>query len=639
MLSMFNKLIILLSITLLAPSLYLCAQKDDNSKRARNYDKATENYRRGDNVAAMKYLDEILETDSAYIDAWLLKADIYNDGNEVQKAIYSYNKAISLDSSYYLPVYYILANLQFKNEIFDDAKRNYIRYLNTRPKSLIETKRCVTNIPLCDFRGQLIANAVSFKPENLGSMINSDGYEYVNSISLDDSLLFYTQKGLQAGSNESFFISRRADSAWQKGVEIGEPVNSSGNEGALSMSPDGMSIYITCCSRPDSYGTCDIYRSVRTGEGWSEPENLGSEVNSTAWDSQPSMSADGKTLYFVSARRGGKGGSDLFKTEMQPGGFWSIPVNLGDSINTDADEMAPFIHPDGRTLYFSSKGHPGMGGADLFISRMDVYGKWIKPQNLGYPINTRGDEINLVIDAQGKFAYISTDRKGGYGAMDIYRFELPAAARPTPVSYVKGLVFDKNDLHPLAASFELIDLANGTTVVKSTSDRSQGDFLLCLPQGKNYALNVSCDGYLFHSENFTMEGNGTESEPQQLKIAMQPVKVGETVILKNIFFDTDSYQLKPESLAELEKLLQFLNKNPNISIQLLGHTDNVGSDQHNTELSANRAKAVYDFLITQGIDPIRLSYRGYGESIPVDTNETEKGRANNRRTEFRISGN
>lgn len=636
---MHSKVILFLSVAMFALTLSVYSQKDDRSKLVRAFDKATEYYRKGDNVAAMKNLNDILETDSSFIDAWLLKADIYNDGNEVEKAVISYKKAISLDSAYYLPAYYILANLQFKNEMFKEAKENYIIYLNTKPKSLIETKRCVTNIPLCDLRARLIADAVPFKPENLGSMINSDGYEYVNSISLDDSLLFFTQKGVTAGSNESFFISHKTGDTWQKGIEIGEPVNSSGNEGALSMSPDGMSIYITCCSRPDSYGTCDIYRSVRAGQGWTEPMNLGGEVNSTAWDSQPSMSADGKTLYFVSARRGVRGGSDIFKTELQSNGYWGIPVNLGDSINTDADEMAPFIHPDGRTLYFSSKGHPGMGGADLFISRMDVQGNWSRPVNLGYPINTKGDEINLVIDARGKFAYISTDRKGGYGAMDIYKFELPAASRPTPVSYVKGFVFDKNDRHPLAASFELIDLADGTTVVSSVSDRTKGDFLLCLPEGKNYALNVSCEGYLFHSENFTMSGNATESEPQRLDIAMQPVKVGETVVLKNIFFDSDSYILKQESLIELEKLLQFLIKNPNIAIQLLGHTDNVGSDQHNLELSTNRAKAVYDYLLSKGINAQRLSFKGYGESIPIDSNDTEAGRANNRRTEFRISGN
>lgn len=615
------------------------AQKSDKSKQQRLFEKASEFYRKGDNIASLKNLNEIFEIDSTFIDAWLLSADIYNDANQVEKAVYAYSKAIDLDSAYFLPAYYILANLQFRNEMFAEAKINYQTYLNTNPKSLNETKRCAINIPLCEFRGNLKANPVPFSPVNLGSLINTNGYEYVNSISLDDSLLFYTRKGLEAAGDESFYISARKGTTWQAGVEIGEPVNTRGNEGALSMAPDGMSIYITCCGRPDSYGTCDIYRSVRTAEGWSEPLNLGSEVNSTAWDSQPCMSADGKTLYFISARRGGKGGSDIYKSELLPGGYWSIPVNLGDSINTDADEMAPFIHPDGRTLYFSSKGHPGMGGADLFISRMNVQGKWTKPVNIGYPINTQGDEINLVIDAKGTYAYISTDRQGGCGTMDIWRFELPAQSRPEPVSYVKGLVYDKEDKHPLAANFELIDLTNSQIVVKSVSDRTKGDFLLCLPSGKNYALNVSAEGYLFHSENFTMTGNASETEPQRLDIAMQPVKVGETVVLRNIFFDTDSYVLKPESLAELEKLLQFLNKNSNIAIQILGHTDDVGSEQHNLDLSANRAKAVYDYLLNKGIVASRLSYQGFGESVPIDTNTTESGKANNRRTEFRISGN
>ncbi len=414
------------------------------------------------------------------------------------------------------------------------------------------------------------------------------------------------------------------------------PVNSSGNQGALCLSPDGMKLFITCCSRRDSYGSCDLYVSYRRGSSWSEPENLGPDVNSTAWDSQPCLSADGHSLYFVSSRRGGYGGSDIWKCILQPDGSWSSPVNLGDRINTSSNEMAPFIHEDGHTLYFSSSGHPGMGGADLFVSRQDSSGKWSKPVNLGYPVNTRNDEINLVINAGGDAAYISSAKEGGFGNTDIYRFELPKEARPSPVSYVKGKVYDKNDGHPLAAAFELIDMQSGKSVVSSVSDVTNGEFILSLPVDKDYALNVSCTGYLFYSRNFSIHDGHEPGNPVNLDVPMQAMLVGEKVVLHNIFFDTDKFDIKPDSKAELDKLVEFLGKNPGMKIEISGHTDNVGSVAHNLQLSQDRANSVFSYLINNGINKDRLSFKGYGETVAIDTNDTPEGRAHNRRTEFKV---
>jgi len=273
----------------------------------------------------------------------------------------------------------------------------------------------------------MMQTPVPFNPENIGPNVNSTGYEYINAVSLDEGQLYFTRKGADPRSDESFFRSVSARSAsgqlnWSPAIEIGAPINTPGNEGALCVSPDGMTIIITCCSRGDSYGSCDLYSSNKIGNNWSEPENLGSGVNTSAWESQPCLAADGRTLFFVSTRRGGKGGSDIYKSSLQDDGYWSAPANLGDSINTVADEMAPFIHPDGHTLYFSSRGHTGMGGADLFVSRMDRKGNWLKPENFGYPVNTNRDEINLIINAKGDEAFISAQREKGFGNTDIYRF-------------------------------------------------------------------------------------------------------------------------------------------------------------------------------------------------------------------------
>jgi outer membrane protein OmpA-like peptidoglycan-associated protein len=298
--------------------------------------------------------------------------------------------------------------------------------------------------------------------------------------------------------------------------------------------------------------------------------------------------------------------------------------------------MAPFIHPDNRTLYFASRGHQGMGGFDLFVSRMDANGNWTSPVDLAYPINTYADEINLVVNAKGDVAYISSDKLGGKGGMDIYSFKLYKEAQPVMVTYFKGIVFDKETKHRLEAKFELIDLATGKVVSSSSSDPLTGEFLLALPTEKNYGLNVSKPGYLFYSDHFELLGESSKTKPFIYNVPLQPIRVGETVILKNIFFDTDKYDLKEESRSELARLTQLLKSNPQIHIEISGHTDNHGSADHNLVLSRNRAQAVYNYLIMNGISKERLSYDGFGMTRPIDTNDTEQGRANNRRTEFRV---
>ncbi len=619
----------------------LFAQQAESPKSAKQYEKAVQMYDRHDYAGALKQLDVLLEDAPAYIKGWLLRADLFLDLKQYPEAIKSYSKAVSIDSAFFPPAYYIMANLYFDNEKYADAKINYLSYLRFNPKIQAELKRVYDNLKLCDFRMELMRKPVPYNPLNIGPNVNSQGYEYINAVSLDESQLFFTRKGADPRADESFFRAVSAQSAsgqlnWSPAIEIGAPLNTPGNEGALCVSPDGMNIIITCCSRPDSYGSCDLYSSRKVGSNWSEPINLGSTVNTASWESQPCLAADGRTLYFVSTRAGGHGGSDIWKSVLQDDGSWSTPVNLGDSVNSPGNEMAPFIHPDGRTLYFSSTGHPGMGGADLFVSRLSPQGTWQKPENLGYPVNTRLDEINLVINAQGTEAYISAERPNGFGNTDIYRFELPAQVRPESVSYVHGKVFDKNTLLPLAASFELIDMQSNTVVVSSDSDPLNGEFVMSLPVDKQYALNVSCKGYLFYSVNFNVKGENDKYNPVNLDVPMNPVAIGEKVVLRNIFFDTDKYDLLPDSKAELGKLVMFLQKNPALKIEIGGHADNEGSDAHNITLSQNRAKAVYDFLVLNGIQATRLTYKGYGESTPIDSNQTPDGRAKNRRTEFKV---
>lgn len=628
-------------VTFLTLNISLFAQQPAKTHADKQFDKAVQMYNRRDYSNALRQLEDLNLDEPGYAKAWLLKADIYYDLQDYPNAVTSYKQAVEIDSAFFPPAYYIMANLYFDMEKYSEAKSNYLRYLTFKPKIQAELKRTAENLALCDFRIQMLNNPVPFNPVNIGSNVNSSGYEYINAVSLDEGQLYFTRKGADPQSDESFYRSVSARSStgklnWSPAIEIGAPINTPGNEGALCVSPDGMTIIITCCSRRDSYGTCDLYSSHKIGTNWSEPENLGELVNTSAWESQPCLAADGRTLFFVSTRRGGHGGSDIWKSTLQEKGYWGQPVNLGDSINTSADEMAPFIHPDGHTLFFSSRGHQGMGGADLFVSRMDANGNWLKPENIGYPVNTKLDEINLIINAKGTEAYISAEREKGFGKTDIYRFELPVQSRPASVSYVHGKVYDKNTSIPLSAAFELIDMQSNKTIVSSSSDLITGEFVMSLPVDKDYAMNVSCKGYLFYSVNFNVSKEHDSVNPVKLDIPMQPVAVGEKVVLRNIFFETDKFELLPDSKAELEKLISFLQKNEVLQIEIGGHTDNEGSDTHNMTLSLNRAKAVYDYLIANGISADKLTYKGYGETMPIESNDTPGGRANNRRTEFKV---
>lgn len=621
----------------------LTAQQESRTRSDKQFDKAVQLYNHRDFANALRVLDGLLADDPSYARAWLLKGDMYYDLKENNNAVASYSKAVEIDTSVFPPAYYIMANLYFDMENYEEAKINYRKYLAFNPRILAELKRISDNLPLCDYRSEMKKKPVTFNPVNIGPNVNSDGYEYINAVSLDESQLFFTRKGSDVRSDESFYRSISARSAsgqlnWSPAIEIGAPINTPGNEGALCVSPDGMTIIITCCSRGDSYGSCDLYVSHKLGDNWLEPQNLGAEINTIAWESQPCLGADGRSLYFVSTRKGGFGGSDIWKSTLQDDGYWSKPENLGESINTASDEMAPFIHPDGRTLYFSSRGHLGMGGADLFMCRMDATGNWQKPENFGFPVNTSRDEINLIINAKGSEAFISAEREKGFGNTDIYRFEIPENMRPKSVSFVQGKVFDKNTLIPLSAAFELIDMQENRVIASSTSNAVTGEFMMSLPVDKQYALNVSRKDYLFYSANFSVNKGNDSLNPVKLDVPLQGVAIGEKVILRNIFFESGKFELLTDSKAELGKLIGFLKKNTSMQIEIGGHTDNEGTDAANLILSQNRAKAVYNYLTENGIDAARLSYKGYGETMPLVSNSTAEGRANNRRTEFKVIG-
>lgn len=600
---------------------------------------------------AIEKFKKAAEIDSKFIEAYLVLTEIFTEQKKYAEALEAATTAYSINPSFFPRLLFNIANLEYKVEKYSEAKAHLEEFLWNKNLTDNDRKKVSKLLESVKFAEKAKMNPVPFNPKNLGEGVNTRFDEYGPAVTVDDQTLIYTVKGPFYGApednpkahSEDFFVSNKKDNHWSKGLNIGTPVNTEWNEGSECISPDGMLMLLTVCESQGrgyppgrkGYGRCDIFYSQKVAGNWSAPLNMGPAINSKSWDSQPSISADGKTIYFVSLREGGKGGFDIWKSELQPDNTWGMAVNLGDTINTDGTEFSPFIHADGESFYFSSDGHPGMGMNDLFLSKKKPDGSFSKPVNLGYPINSSGDEISLIVSGDGNKAYYSSQMKGGMGGLDLYTFELPAKVKPVPVTYFKGRITDKTTKKPLEARFELIDLQSGTTTAGSYSDKTDGTFLIPLPAGKKYALNVSTKGYLFFSENFDMPKNLVK--PFEKDIALEPVVEGGMTVLRNIFFETASYALKQESEVELNKLVEFLKANPSVKGEIAGHTDNVGDRKMNQVLSENRAKTVKDYLINKGIASDRLTSKGYADTVPMVPNDSDGNRAQNRRTEFRIT--
>ncbi|MGE5317276.1 MAG: OmpA family protein [Chloroflexota bacterium] len=633
-----TRYVALLSLLIVLLNNIVSGQGTNESKAAKFHNKALQYYNASAFDEALEEVKKAIRADNNYIKAWLLAGDIQSFRGMKAEAIESYKKAMAIDSTFFVPGNYIIGNLLFETHQYEESVKYYNKYSQYPKIRPAEKERLEKNLSSALFRINAIKNPVPFHPKNLGPAINTAGFEFVNYISPDRLKLYFTRR-MTTGDrkDEQFFYSVNiGDSAWSPSVDIGPPINTTGDEGAMTVSPDGQYLFFSGCNNIDGFGSCDLYYSRLNGDQWGEPVNLGPVVNTRGWESQPSFSSDGRTLYFVSNRPGGYGESDIWITKLMENGEWMTPFNAGEIINTKESERGPFIHPDAVTLYFSSKGHTGMGEGDLFYSILKE-GKWTNPVNLGYPVNTDDDEITMIVDNEGKYAYYSSTRENGFGYQDIYQFELPVNAKPSKVSYMKGTVYDSITRKPLQAAVKLLDPVTGDTIISSMSNAANGSYLLVIPEGHNYALNVEKEGYLFYSAHMIMEGQTNYIHPFRKDIPLKPVKEGESIILRNIFFATDSFNLLPESKAELDHLVRLLNVNKGMAIEISGHTDNQGSVQYNQILSERRARSVFDYLIKAGIDLRRLKFIGYGSSKPLSSNNTEEGRALNRRTEMIVT--
>ncbi|MES2447475.1 MAG: OmpA family protein [Bacteroidota bacterium] len=612
------------------------AQNSTNKKAQESFEDAQQYLRQNIFDDGIKFLDEAVKLDPKFQLAYIQLGDIYRRLKDHSKAKLNYQKAVNSAATIEPRIYYVLAESELLSGDYAKAKANFLLFqqknVGADEEFISKTKKYLLD---CEFAITAIKTPAKYEPINMGFYINSANRDYFPALTADGETIIFSRV---VNNNEDFYTSTKKNNQWQQAQSLSNQINTPNyNEGAQSISPDGKYLFFTGCNRPDGLGRCDIYVSRKEGLAWGKAINLGKNINSEYWESQPSISPDGSTLYFVSNRPGGMGSYDIWKSLLNDGGQWSLPVNLGDKINTPYDENTPFIHADGKTLYFASNGWPGFGDKDIFYSRLDESGKFSPPKNLGYPINTFNEEIGLIVTADGSEGLFSSNIKdGGFGDLDIYHFKLPESVKPFPVTYVKGIVKDKETKQLLQANVLVIDLKNNNAVFNDYTSKETGDFLAVMPIGSEYSFNVDAAGYLFNSQHFELLKN-QGNKPIEVEILLDKIKVGSNVTLQNIFFETNKYELLASSRVELNILVDLLKENENVAIEIEGHTDNFGEDKLNQKLSENRAKAVFDFLINNGVDKRRLSYKGYGKTKSKADNKTEEGRRQNRRTEFIVT--
>jgi OOP family OmpA-OmpF porin len=600
-----------------------------NKKAIELYTEA-DNYRvRGQNSQAIALLNEALKRDRNFVEAYYRLGIIYMTLKDFKTAVDNFERGLALtdDIRKKRIFWYDLGESYFSIGNYDKAEEVLSAFLQAEVQNRQKIERARLLMSNIQFARENKAGASEYKVRALSDTVNAFVMQYFPVLTADQQQLIFTRRMGSSGDDDEDLVISKKDKRgrWTTPESISPNINSNLNEGTCTISADGRKLIFTSCVGRQGYGSCDLFQSELVGDTWTKPKNLGPNVNSSEWESQPSLSADGRTLYFVSDRRGGVGRRDIWVTQLNDKGEWTKARNLGKPVNTIYDEISPFIHVNNRVLYFASNGLVGFGGYDIFFSERDSTG-WSDPKNLGSPINNHEDQFSLYITSDGKKGYYSHEevRPAGYTASRIFEIEIP-----------EGVVRDKKTGQPLRASIELINLDSKETESLVSSDSVSGSYLIVLTQGAEYALYVNKADYLFRSLNFNYS-ELRDYEPIVLDIELEKASEGTSAVLENIFFDVDKYELKEKSVTELKKILRFLNENPSVRIEISGHTDNTGSAAYNVQLSEKRAQSVNNYLVSQGISQSRLTPKGYGSQQPIASNDTEEGRQKNRRIQFKI---
>ncbi|GGK70214.1 cell envelope biogenesis protein OmpA [Rufibacter glacialis] len=609
-----------------------------NTKAQKAYEEGIKQVQGRNFEKALLAFQDAVKRDTAFAEAHLQAANLFRILQKEEEAYQHYRRGLTqreLKPSGYAD-YFNFAELAFARGQYEEAETFYGHFLKFGRKNTKQAQVATQQLKNISFAQKAIKAPVNFNPKALGDQVNQFRLQYSPVLTTDQqALLFTARQGSGPNDDEDLYLVYRKEGAWQTPVSVSEAINTELNEGAASLSGDGRVLVFTSCNRPDSYGSCDLYISYREGQEWSKPKNMGRTVNTASWDSQPSLSADGRTIYFASNRKGGQGGEDIWVTKQQEDGTWSIPVNMGPTINTPGRENSPFLHASGNTLYLATDGREGMGGLDLFKVDRQKDG-WGTPQNMGYPLNTHRDESSIFISPDNKTGYYSGQLAGtGKVEVALLQFEVPEVWKGKTVSsFAQGRVFDAQTKKPLKATVQVYDLDSAGVITQQvSSDGTSGEYTIVLNQKQRYALYVTAPGHVLESRHISATST---TEPLALDFYLQPLSKGAKAVLSNIFFDTGKAELRPESQTELDKLFQFLRSNPKIKVEIAGHTDNVGQAAANQKLSEARAQAVVAYLVKKGAPASLFQAKGYGQTQPAAPNTSEENRQLNRRIELRI---
>ncbi|MVZ66426.1 OmpA family protein [Sphingobacterium sp. DK4209] len=578
---------------------------------------------------AADWLEKATKADPSFATAFQQLGDVYKKMERYQQAITAYEHVLSVNPSLTSLTYFGLGESYLVIGNYTQASNNFQQYQLKGKLSEKSTQLVDKYLADCAFSLKHL-NDESSGLIALSTAINTDKDEYYPKLTADNARIIFTRK---ENNQENFYESLLTGDQWSEAIKLPEPINTAKfNEGAHCISPDGKYLFFTGCNRPDGLGSCDLYVSKKENGTWSDPFNLGPGINTRGWESQPAISADGKTLYFVSNRAGGQGSYDIWKATLLADGKWSSPVNLGPEINSPYDEGAPYLHADNKTLYFSSNGWPGFGKNDIFQSTLSNNGQWSTPENLGPAINNYLDQRSFHVSLDGSIAHLASQDQAQQ--WDIYRFDFPKEKRAPAIAYIAGFVFDKANKKPLDASIRVTNTNTKELVFERKSDYLDGGFIAVLPVGSNYAVHIQKEGYLFDSKQYALDKEEFANKHFQDSIFLEPILAGAIATLRNIYFDVNKFEILSSSESELDLLLKLLESNPKLSIEIAGHTDNTGNKNTNQILSEQRAQSVANWLKAKGIASARLEVKGYGDSKPIAPNTSEEGKQSNRRTEF-----
>ena len=645
--------IILLSSTLIAerPLSDSCI-KNFSKKAEKIYAEGINYFKKGNFSEATKSMKDVIREESDFVDAFYVLGliNFKKTNSNFKEARRNFLKVIDLCPGYEIDTYYFLGEISYGNEQYDSAVTYLNKFLSDvdKIKSDKNYNRAVELLKYSKFYIEIISHAVPFEPKVVEG-ISTFQDEYLPILSPDNQMALYTRNEkvppdrntlIQTEKfKEKFMYSELLpDGTFSEGTEMPPPFNIKGNQGGATLTIDNNTIYYTVCqnTKDNSYRNCDIYYSEFINGSWTPIRSISDKINlPTTWEAQPSISSDGKTLFFVSDRPGGFGGYDIYKSVKKENGEWGDPINLGSNINSKGNEKSPFIHPDGKTLYFSSDGWMGLGGYDIFFSRLKEDSTWSKPVNIGYPINSPEDEVGFFVSTDGTKGFFASNKFKGKGGWDLYSFDLYSEARPEKIMFLKGTISSESVEEPVKAKI-LLKNVNTKMTSEIPMDSTTGNYVTVAPFNNDYIMTVKKEGYVYETR-YISQHDSIYSTPARLDVEIQPIELNKSYRINDIYFGFNSFDLTQESKLVLDQLIEFLTDNLPIFIQIQGHTDNIGNDADNLRLSENRAKSVYNYLITKGISSNRLTYKGFGKAMPVADNSTEEGRAKNRRTVFIIN--